>query len=88
VRISITDDASAAIVDYYGELRRLSRDRALPVTARSLETIIRLATAACKVQLQARGISGWSERMWEGSCLMLHARRNYPLTIELGNREF
>lgn len=41
-----------AIIEYYAELRRLSRDRALPVTARSLETIIRIATASCKVRQQ------------------------------------
>jgi len=52
VRIAIEDEAAQAIVDYYAELRRLSRDRALPVTARTLETIIRIATASCKVRLR------------------------------------
>lgn len=61
-----------AILDYYSELRRLSRDRALPVTARSLETIIRLATASCKVGGGEEGTGGMGmgavgvlEGVWE-----------------------
>jgi len=52
VQIFIEDDAAQAIVDYYSELRRLSKDRALPVTARTLETIIRIATASCKIGMR------------------------------------
>eukprot|EP00798_Chlamydomonas_sp_ICE-L_P018727 gene18727-25258_t len=50
VKITITDAAAERVVDYYQELRANGQDRALPVTARTLETIIRLATAMCKVR--------------------------------------
>jgi DNA replicative helicase MCM subunit Mcm2 (Cdc46/Mcm family) len=50
-RIDIEDDALNAIIDYYGDLRAKSyQDRALPVTARTLECILRIATAMCKVR--------------------------------------
>ncbi|KAJ9508194.1 hypothetical protein QJQ45_021561, partial [Haematococcus lacustris] len=52
VKIAIEDEAAEEIVSYYSELRRLSRDRALPITARTLETIIRLATSSCKLRLR------------------------------------
>ena len=40
-----------AIGDFYSELRGASTDNALPVTVRTLETIIRLSTAAAKARL-------------------------------------
>ncbi|KAG1666483.1 hypothetical protein FOA52_004865 [Chlamydomonas sp. UWO 241] len=51
-RIDIEDNALNAIIDYYGDLRAKSfHDRALPVTARTLECILRIATAMCKIRL-------------------------------------
>lgn len=43
------------IGDYYTELRSGRKDSALPVTVRTLETIIRLATAAAKARLAGEG---------------------------------
>ncbi len=40
-----------AIGDFYTELRSSSGERALPVTVRTLESIIRLSTAAAKARL-------------------------------------
>lgn len=40
-----------AIGDYYAELRAESDSRALPVTVRTLETVIRLSSAAAKARL-------------------------------------
>ena len=39
------------IADFYSELRGASQQNALPVTVRTLETIIRLSTAAAKARL-------------------------------------
>mmetsp|Transcript_27203 Transcript_27203/g.59413 ORF Transcript_27203/g.59413 Transcript_27203/m.59413 type:complete len:877 (-) Transcript_27203:705-3335(-) len=53
VKIGIEDEAAEKIIEYYTHLRSKShQERALPVTARTLETIIRLATASCKVRLR------------------------------------
>ena len=47
----ITAEASEAIAEYYADLRNSSEVQALPVTVRTLETIIRLACAHAKVRL-------------------------------------
>lgn len=39
------------IGDYYAELRAQADTNALPITVRTLETIIRLSTAAAKARL-------------------------------------
>lgn len=48
--LEMLEEASEAAASYYVELRQNSGDSALPVTARTLETIVRLATAAAKVR--------------------------------------
>ena len=45
-----------AITDFYTELRSASQENALPMTVRTLETIIRLSTAAAKARL-AEGVA-------------------------------
>lgn len=47
----ITPEASSAIAEYYAELRNSAEVKALPVTVRTLETMIRLACAHAKVRL-------------------------------------
>lgn len=47
----LTDSAIALIVEGYAELRSQQNARTLPVTARSLETLIRLASAHAKARL-------------------------------------
>ena len=49
-----------AIADFYSELRQTSDQRALPVTVRTLETVIRLSTAAARARL-AKSVQqvGW-----------------------------
>jgi DNA replicative helicase MCM subunit Mcm2 (Cdc46/Mcm family) len=47
----MTPEASEAIAEYYADLRNSSEVQALPVTVRTLETIIRLACAHAKVRL-------------------------------------
>lgn len=47
----LTDDAREAIASRYAEMRSRQDERTLPVTARSLETIIRLASAHAKARL-------------------------------------
>jgi len=47
----LTDEAREAIAIHYAELRSRYDERTLPITARSLETIIRLATAHAKARL-------------------------------------
>ncbi|KAJ1553385.1 MCM DNA helicase complex subunit [Cladochytrium tenue] len=56
VRPQLTDDACAAITELYGRLRierdgREERYRTVPITARTLETLIRLSTAHAKARL-------------------------------------
>ncbi len=47
----LTEDARECIVSRFAEMRSRQDERTLPVTARSLETIIRLATAHAKARL-------------------------------------
>ena len=47
----LTPEATEAISEYYAELRNSAEVKALPVTVRSLETMIRLACAHAKVRL-------------------------------------
>lgn len=49
----LTPEASEAIAEYYAELRNSAEVKALPVTVRTLETLIRLACAHAKVRLSA-----------------------------------
>jgi len=48
----LTDVACEEIANRYGQLREEERNQTLPITARCLETIIRLSTAHAKMRLQ------------------------------------
>ena len=48
---TLTEEARECIVSRYAEMRGRQNERTLPITARSLETIIRLATAHAKARL-------------------------------------
>ncbi len=45
----LTEEARECIAGRYAEMRSRQDERTLPVTARSLETVIRLASAHAKV---------------------------------------
>lgn len=47
----LTDSARAAVVEFYNDFRQRNKDRATVITARSLETLIRLSTAHAKCRL-------------------------------------
>jgi DNA replication licensing factor MCM3 len=47
----LTEEAREAIASRYAEMRSRQDERTLPITARSLETVIRLATAHAKARL-------------------------------------
>ncbi|KAI2502649.1 MCM OB domain [Fragilaria crotonensis] len=47
----LTEEAREAIANRYAEMRSRQDDRTLPITARSLETVIRLASAHAKARL-------------------------------------
>ena len=49
--LELSGEAMEAIGDFYSELRQTSDQRALPVTVRTLETVIRLSTAAARARL-------------------------------------
>jgi len=48
----LTDEACEAIANEYGNLREQERNQTLPITARCLESIIRLSTAHAKLRLR------------------------------------
>lgn len=48
---TLTEASREWIANRYAQLRAAQDDRTLPITARSLETVIRLATAHCKARL-------------------------------------
>jgi DNA replicative helicase MCM subunit Mcm2 (Cdc46/Mcm family) len=51
----LTEEARECIANRYAEMRSRQDERTLPVTARSLETVIRLATAHAKVRRLGAG---------------------------------
>jgi DNA replication licensing factor MCM3 len=51
VQPQLTDEATELVTNSYATMRSKQDQRNLPVTARSLETIIRLATAHAKARL-------------------------------------
>merc|ERR1712154_733828 len=51
---TLTDAACEEIANKYGELREEERNQTLPITARCLETIIRLSTAHAKLRLSKK----------------------------------
>merc|ERR550532_1055083 len=51
---TLTDEACEEIANKYAELREEERNQTLPITARCLETIIRLSTAHAKLKLQKK----------------------------------
>lgn len=53
----LTDDARECIASRYAEMRTRQDERTLPITARSLETVIRLATAHAKVRVWPQWLS-------------------------------
>lgn len=52
----MTDAAMTAIEELYAELRQEADNLSLPITVRSLETIIRLSTAAAIARMSATGV--------------------------------
>merc|ERR1719251_277125 len=50
----LTDEACEEIANKYAELREEERNQTLPITARCLETIIRLSTAHAKLRLSKK----------------------------------
>lgn len=52
----MTPEAMEAIQELYGELRQEAAHLSLPITVRSLETIIRLSTAAAKARMSEEGV--------------------------------
>lgn len=50
----LTDEACELIAQKYGDLRTAERNQTLPITARALETIIRLSTAHAKLRLSKK----------------------------------
>ena len=54
-----------AISDFYAELRENNEHLRLPITVRTLESIIRLSTAAAKARMSEEGVEevSWSMLM-------------------------
>lgn len=62
----LTPEASDAIAEYYADLRTSPEVKALPVTVRTLETLIRLSCAHAKVCDVTGGWGGGSGVLWSG----------------------
>ena len=56
------------IGDYYAELRSQADTNALPITVRTLETIIRLSTAAAKARLSTGAHTPCTSAHMQQSC--------------------
>ena len=68
--VTLSDEAVLAISELYSKLRR-NESRGLLVTARSLESLIRLATALCKLSYPPRQVS--REDVVEAYVLVRHS---------------
>ena len=66
--MSLTEGAMAEIVDFYAQLRGAEDADALPITVRTLETVIRLSTAVAKTRLAkgAHACAAASTLRWQG----------------------
>ena len=60
--MELTPSAMEAISDFYADLRQNNEHLRLPITVRTLESIIRLSTAAAKARMSEEGVE-------EVSCL-------------------
>lgn len=82
--IELTGEAMEVIGDYYATLRSRADDSALPITVRTLETVIRLSTAAAKARLAKGGQPlypvSWPFHLTLGPC--------FPNTLTLGRLTF
>ena len=54
--MELTAGAMEAISEFYSELRANSEHLTLPITVRTLETIIRISTAAAKARMSEEGV--------------------------------
>lgn len=54
--MELTSSAMEAISDFYAELRESNEHLRLPITVRTLESIIRLSTAAAKARMSEDGV--------------------------------
>jgi DNA replication licensing factor MCM3 len=54
--MELTAGAMEAISEFYSQLRANSEHLTLPITVRTLETIIRLSTAAAKARMSEEGV--------------------------------
>ena len=88
--ITLTESAMGEIVQFYGELRGAEDADALPITVRSLETIIRLSTAVAKCRL-AKGEPRKLPQAWARvssactRCLLLPASIAAGSTTPIGD---
>ena len=69
------------IVDFYTQLRGAEDADALPITVRSLETIIRLSTAVAKSRLAKGALAAASPVMHE-----LRALRSVQAAVSVGRK--
>lgn len=54
--MELTNSAMEAISDFYSELRAHNEHLRLPITVRTLESIIRISTAAAKARMSEEGV--------------------------------
>ena len=64
--MELTGGAMEAISEFYSELRANSEHLTLPITVRTLETIIRLSTAAAKARMSEEGVEQVSQLPLQG----------------------
>lgn len=86
--MELTDAALESIQELYAELRDAKDNLSLPITVRSLETIVRLATAAAKARMSEEGVEPVSHHGL--SCRTPHAKNkeNLKRSKEAHNEAF